>query len=75
MEWILLRHLLRPFFQDNSGKPAPEGKTFYCTGARDDGVAVVSAGPYANHFTLLQTDNHASTPWISLGNPRYLEVK
>jgi len=30
--------------------------------ARDDGVAVASAGPYANHLHfLLQTDNHAST--------------
>jgi len=24
-------------------------------------VAVASAGPYANHCTSLQTDNHAST--------------
>jgi len=30
------------------------------TEARDDGVAVASAGPYAD-YTLLQTDNHAST--------------
>jgi len=29
--------------------------------ARDDGMAVVSAGPYANHLHLLQTDNNAST--------------
>jgi len=28
--------------------------------ARADGVAVASAGPYANHLHLLQTDNNAS---------------
>jgi len=42
------------------------GKTVHCTGldfneARDDGVALASAGPYANLCTSLQTDNHAST--------------
>jgi len=42
--------LLHPFnglfFQDNLGKPAPERKTILdFTGARDDGVAVASAGP------------------------------
>jgi len=31
------------------------------TGAGDDGVAVASAGPYANYLHLAQTDNHAST--------------
>jgi len=35
------------FIQDNLGKPAPER-----TRARDDGVAVASAGPYANHLHL-----------------------
>ena len=29
------------------------------------GVAVASAGPYANHCTSLQTDNHASTSLLS----------
>jgi len=28
-------------------------------------VALALAGPYANHFTLLQTDNHASTSSVS----------
>jgi len=35
------------------GKQAPERKTILdFTGARDDGVAVASAGPYANHLHL-----------------------
>jgi len=39
------------FFQDNLDKPAAERKTILdFTGARDDGVAVASAGPYANHL-------------------------
>jgi len=41
------------FFQDTLGKPAPERQTILdFTGARDDGVAVASAEPYANHFHL-----------------------
>jgi len=32
-----------------------------CNEARDDRVAVASAGPYANHLHLLQTGSHAST--------------
>jgi len=28
-------------------------------------VAVASAGPYANHLHLVQTDNHASTSPLS----------
>ena len=44
---------LMAFFQDNLGKPAPERKTILdFTGATDDGVAVASAGPYANHLHL-----------------------
>jgi len=40
-----------PFFQDNLGKPAPERQTILdFTGARDDGVAVAAARPYANHL-------------------------
>jgi len=34
--------------------------------ARDDGVAVALAGPYANDFTLLQTDNHASISSLNI---------
>ena len=35
------------------GEPAPETYTILdFTGARDDGVAVESAGPYANHLHL-----------------------
>jgi len=37
---------LTAFFQDNMGKPAPERQTILdFTGARDDGMAVASAGP------------------------------
>ena len=36
--------------------------------ARDDGVAVASAGPYANLCTSLQTDNHASISPLSFAN-------
>jgi len=43
----------RPLFQDNLGKLAPEGKTILdFNEARDDGVAVASTGPYANHLHL-----------------------
>jgi len=41
------------FFQENLGKPAPERQTILdFTGARDNGVAVASSGPYANHLHL-----------------------
>jgi len=44
---------LTTFFQDNLGKLAPERQTIlHFTGARDDRVAVASAGPYANHLHL-----------------------
>jgi len=33
--------------------------------AGDDGVAVASADPYANHCTSLQTDDHASISPLS----------
>jgi len=40
------------------------------TGARDDGVAVASAGPYMQIIcTLLQTDNHASASLLSFYRP------
>ena len=37
----------------------------------DDGVAVASAGPYANHFhlTSLHTDNHATTAPLDFYKP------
>jgi len=40
------------FFQDNLGKLAPERQTILDTGARDEGVAVASAGPCANDLHL-----------------------
>jgi len=50
------------FFQDHLGKPAPKGRTILdFNEARDDGVAVASAGTVQIIYTLLQTDNHAST--------------
>jgi len=38
--------------------------------ARDDGVAVALAGPSANEFTLLQTDNHASVLSLNILHTR-----
>jgi len=39
--------------QDKLGKLAPERQTILdFAGARDDGLAVASAGPYANHLHL-----------------------
>jgi len=43
---------LMAFFQANLGKPAPERSILDFTGARDDGVAVASTGPHANHLQL-----------------------
>ena len=57
---------LTAFFQDNLGKPAPERQTILdFSGARDDGVAVASAGPMQIICTSLQTHNHASTSPLS----------
>jgi len=40
-----------PVFQNYPGKPLPKGRTILdINEARDDGVAVVSDGPYANHL-------------------------
>jgi len=39
------------FFQDNLGKPVTDFNV-----AKDDGVAVASVLPYANHCTLLHPD-------------------
>ena len=61
---LLLQHYVRftAFFQENRGKPAPERETILdFNEARDDGVAMASAGPNENHLTSLQTDKHAST--------------
>ena len=55
MSSLLLLHYIRltAFFPGQRGKPAPEWQTIMdFTGARDDGVAVVSAGPYTNHLHL-----------------------
>jgi len=42
------------FFQDILGKPAPERlNQSGFDEARDDGVAVASAGPYSNHLHLV----------------------
>jgi len=51
---LLLLHLFNGFFfQQNLGKPAPERQTILdFTKAREDGVAMASAGPYANHLHL-----------------------
>jgi len=43
--------------------------------ARDNGVAVASAGPHTNYLhlaTLLQTDNHASTSSLNFFAGRML---
>jgi len=49
----LLLHPFNGFFQNNLGKPAPERSTILdFTGARDGGLGVASAGPYANHLHL-----------------------
>jgi len=48
---------------ENLGKPAPERLNqsgfFYFNAARDDGMAVASAGLYANHLHLTR---YVSTP-------------
>jgi len=39
--------------QDSLGKPAPQRQTILdFTGARDDKVALASAGPHANHLPI-----------------------
>ena len=51
------------FFQDNLGKPAPKGKTILdFNEARDDVIAVASAGPYANHLHLALDRIEKTTP-------------
>jgi len=49
------RHVYWPIFSDNFGKPTRERSNKTNLGfneARDDGVVVESAGPYANHLHL-----------------------
>ena len=56
----------RPFVRDYPSKPVPERYNqsgFYWS--RRQRVAVVSAGPYMQVCTSLETDNHASTSLIS----------
>ena len=53
------------FFQDNLVRPVPEGLDF--AEARDDGVAVLSVEPYANHLHLApdrQPRQHLITPYF-----------
>jgi len=50
-----------PLFQDNLGKPHQNGKPFCINEKRDDGVAVTSAEPYANHLQLAPDNNASST--------------
>jgi len=52
---------LTAFFQDNLGKPATERQTILdFTAARDDGVAVASAGPYATSLQKTMPVPHHS---------------
>jgi len=52
----------RPFFRDYPGEPLPEGKTILdFTEARDSEWQWHQLG-HMRVCTLLQTDNHASTP-------------
>jgi len=51
------------FFQDNLGKAAPKGKTILdFNEARDDGISVASARPYANHLHLALDRIEITTP-------------
>jgi len=52
--FIVPKHLFRNLFQDNLGKLYQKGKTnLDFNEARDDGVTVTSAGPYANDLHLI----------------------
>jgi len=56
-----------PLFQENLGKPAPERLTILdFNEARNDGVAVMSASPYANHLRLVLDKLALSTSSLSL---------
>jgi len=47
------KHCLKPLFQRNLGKPAPEGKlTILDFNEEDGGVLVALAEPYVNHLYL-----------------------
>ena len=64
---------LTAFFQNNLGRPAPERYNILdFTGARDDGVAVASAGPYAHHLHLTpdrQPRQYLTTHFLQAGCP------
>jgi len=50
---LLLQHPFNGLFPGQPGKPAPERQTILdFTGARDNRMAVASAGPYASHLHL-----------------------
>jgi len=50
---LLLQHLFNGLFSRTTWVSRhPKGKILDFIGARDDGVAVASAGPYANHLLL-----------------------
>jgi len=50
---VKLLHRFKGLFQENLGKLAPEMYTILdFNEARDDGLAVAFAGPYANHLHL-----------------------
>ena len=57
LQLLLLHPFNGLFSRDILGKPATERQTILdFTGARDDGVAVASAGPNANHLHHLAPD-------------------
>jgi len=56
----------------NSVKALKEVTILYFTGARDDGVAVASAGPYANHLhfaPVRQPRQYLTTQFLQPGCP------
>jgi len=71
---LLLVHLFNGlFFQDNLGNTAPERQTVLdFTDTKNDGVAVASAGPYANHLHLAPDRlpcQYLSTQFLQAGCP------
>jgi len=65
------RHLFKGLFSRTTWVSRHQkGKTILdINAARDDGVAMASIGPYANHLYPLQTDNHASTSSLNFYKP------
>jgi len=63
-------HPINGLLQDNLGKLAPERYTILdFNEARDGAMTMASAGPYANHLTLLQIDNRACTSPVTFYRP------